>query len=171
MRWLHAFLQRTVVDRREPDFVVGSAEAVPYLRRWWLLPHNKVFNIYLHNFCRSDDDRALHDHPWFNLSILLDGSYTEHTIAYGGINIETRRTAGTLSGFKLRSPWAAHRVELDRNMDKFVERHFKFDMPVEKAVWTIFITGPYLRRWGFHCRRGWVWSKDFDKEGGCGDLS
>ena len=25
---------------------------------------NKIFNIYLHQIIRSDDDRALHDHPY-----------------------------------------------------------------------------------------------------------
>ena len=62
---------------RPPDFIVGS-ETDPYLRRWHLLPRNRLFNVYLHNFCRSDDDRALHDHPWVNMSVLLSGSYMEH---------------------------------------------------------------------------------------------
>lgn len=38
---------------------------------------------------RSDDDRALHDHPWVNMSILLEGTYTEHTIAQGGVHHAT----------------------------------------------------------------------------------
>ena len=46
-----------------------------------------MFNLYLHEFSRSDDDRALHDHPWlFNLSVLLSGTYVEHTIDAGGIH-------------------------------------------------------------------------------------
>ena len=48
---------------REPDFIIGGHEA-PYLRRHWLIPRNRFFNIYVHEFLRSDDDRALHDHPW-----------------------------------------------------------------------------------------------------------
>jgi hypothetical protein len=56
------------------------------MRRWWVIPRNKFFNIYLHHFLHSDDDRALHDHPWWNVSILLrSGSYVEHTIAAGGV--------------------------------------------------------------------------------------
>lgn len=81
------------VTRRAPDFVIGSAED-PYLLRWWIIPRNKVFNIYLHRFMRSDEDRALHDHPWSNLSILLRGCYAEHTIRAGGINVRTERQAG-----------------------------------------------------------------------------
>lgn len=64
-------------ERRGPDFVIGGHER-PYLLRWRLLPRNPVFNVYLHQFLRSDDDRALHDHPWlFNVSLLLRGPYIE----------------------------------------------------------------------------------------------
>ena len=62
---------------KAPDLVVGSPKR-PYMHRWWLIPRNPVFNVYLHRFLRSDDDRALHDHPWPSLSILLHGSYREH---------------------------------------------------------------------------------------------
>ena len=51
------------ITRRPADFVIGGAER-PYLRRWWVIPRNRLFNVYLHQFLRSDDDRALHDHPW-----------------------------------------------------------------------------------------------------------
>ena len=74
---------------RAPDFVIGPA-GDPYMRRWWVIPRNKWFNIYLHNIMRSDDDRALHDHPWTNVSVLLRGSYLEHLP--GGVA-------------KLRKPW------------------------------------------------------------------
>ena len=58
---------------RTPDLVIGGWDD-PYLLRWWLIPRNRWFNVYLHLFLRSDDDRALHDHPWFNLSFLLEGA-------------------------------------------------------------------------------------------------
>jgi len=56
--------------RRPPDFVIGPPDD-PYMRRWWLLPRNRVLNVYLHHVRHDDDDRALHDHPWASLSILL----------------------------------------------------------------------------------------------------
>lgn len=63
---------------RYPDMVIGEA-IDPYLLRWWIIPRNRFFNIYLHKFMRSDDDRALHDHPWaWNLSLIIKGSYIEH---------------------------------------------------------------------------------------------
>lgn len=122
--------------RREPDFIVGGRRN-PYLRRWWLLPRNRFFNVYLHQFLRSDEDRALHDHPWVNLSILLRGRYVEHTIAAGGVHRRVERRAGDI---KLRAARSAHRLEI---------------APGE-TCWTLFITGPVVRQWGFHCASGWV---------------
>jgi hypothetical protein len=117
-------------QRRAPDFVIGQGNPLgPYMNRWWLIPRNKLFNVYLHQFLRSDDDRALHDHPWANF---------EHTIDAGGI--ERRRM---LFEGDIRVRWSgrfAHRVDL-------------FDGP----CWTVFITGPRYRAWGFHCpEQGWI---------------
>ncbi|HEX7906838.1 MAG TPA: hypothetical protein VF534_01930 [Paraburkholderia sp.] len=130
------------ITRRAPDVVIGESHR-PYLLRWWVIPRNRFFNVYLHRFMRSDDDRALHDHPWLNCSILLRGRYVEHTIAAGGINVRTERVAGN---WKVRlSGRIAHRLEL-----------------VDGECWTIFITGPRYREWGFHCpAAGWVHWKRF----------
>ncbi len=64
---------------RPPDFIIGGKND-PYVRRWWIIPRNRFFNIYLHQFLHSDDDRALHDHPWVNFSYLLRGGYLEHSM-------------------------------------------------------------------------------------------
>lgn len=120
---------------RTPNWVIGGAEN-PYLLRWYVIPRNRFFNIYIHYFLRSDDDRALHDHPWVNLSVLLEGCYIEHTIAAGGIHYRELRCAGD---WKLRTPRSAHRIELAYG-----------------PCWTLFITGPKVREWGFHCPdKGW----------------
>jgi hypothetical protein len=49
------------------------------------------------------------------------------------------RIAGTSSGICARMPWSAHRIEL----------------PVGSPTWTLFLTGPVVRKWGFHCINGW----------------
>ena len=131
--------------RRPPDVVIGGADQ-PYLYRWFLIPRNPLFNVYLHQFLRSDDDRALHDHPWVNLSILLRGQYCEHTIRAGGIERRRVRRAG---GMKLRGARSAHRIELTHG-----------------PCWTLFLTGPRIRQWGFHCPQGWVHWRDFTSADG-----
>lgn len=147
MKGLHNLLLKRIVEKRNPDVVIGGSDD-PYLLRWFVIPRNPIFNIYLHMFLRSDDDRALHDHPWMNLSILLEGSYTEHTIEAGGIHRMVVRTAGE-SKFR----WTgriAHRIELTHG-----------------SCWTLFITGPRYRHWGFHCeKQGWVHWKDFTSADG-----
>lgn len=120
---------KALTIHRAPDFVIGDA-GDPYLNRWWIIPRNAWFNIYLHEFVRSDDDRALHDHPWVNLSILLRGSYLEHFLD------------GRVKMRKAWRPWAPWRLT--------------FRFPKEARVWTLFITGPKVRTWGFHCPRGWI---------------
>lgn len=142
---------------RAPDFIIGGADN-PYIKRWWLLPRNKLFNVYLHEIIRSDDDRALHDHPWWNCSFIIAGQYVEHTIDAGGIEKHVIRRSGSA---KFRFATAAHRLEVE---------------PGKPAI-TLFFIGPRFRSWGFHCpRAGWVHWRDFtapEDKGqigrGCGD--
>ena len=161
------FLITRIAGRRPPDYIVGIDDPIgPYLLRWYITPWRgwyrhineaqrtrwqrlavwismRLPNIYLHKFLRSDDDRALHDHPWAWASLLLRGSYVEHTIAGGGIHRRHVRAPGSL---KVASPCAAHRVEL-----------WDLDGTGPKPCWTLFFTTPILREWGFHCpQRGWV---------------
>lgn len=131
---------RPVSERRPPDIIIGGQDD-PYLRRWYVIPRNRWFNIYLHHFLRSDDDRALHDHPWVNCSVLLQGEYTEVLPTRGGTTTSRVLKAGALA---FRGPRDAHRVHL----------HAGF-------AWTLFITGPRVRDWGFWCPSGWRHWEDF----------
>ncbi len=118
---------------RPADFVIGD----DYLRRWWVLPRNEFSNVYLHDIRASDDDRAFHDHPWPNTSVLLMGSYIEHTPDGRFI-----RKAGDVVR---REANALHRLEV---------------IPGERAI-SLFLTGPAEREWGFACEHGWVHWRDF----------
>lgn len=157
---------------RPPDFIVGGAER-PYLRRWWLIPRNPVFNVYLHQFLRDDDDRALHDHPWFWCSILLRGDYVEHTIAAGGVHRRQHRTKGSV---RFASPWRAHRIELFPWFLGFEDADPRpaageDERTLRAPCWTLFITGPRVRSWGFHCpEQGWVHWKKFTSVGDPGAI-
>lgn len=129
----------------QPHFIVGGAER-PYLFRWWLLPRNPWLNVYLHKFVRDDDDRALHDHPWASLSICLSGKYREHTDAG-----TFERGAGSVV---YRTAEHRHRIELFDN----------------QPAWTLFITGPRVRDWGFHCPQGWIPWQQFVARGSEGEI-
>lgn len=115
-----------LIGNREPDFVIGPADD-PQLERWHVVPRNPFGNVYLHRFLRSDDDRALHDHPWDNHTLVLDGCYLEH--------LESGETATRFAGDTVeRSAHRAHRVEI-----------------IDGPAITLFFTGPVVRDWGFWC--------------------
>lgn len=151
-------------DRRLPDFIIGAnSPDGAYLERWFLTPWRRwrnrlsylLPNVYLHHFLRDDDDRALHDHPWIWCSLLISGDYIEHTIDRGGIHRRMHRSVGSI---KFSMPSRPHRVELLKVSD-FVATQPNNKTPI--SCWTIFITGPRVRTWGFHCpEQGWIpWQK------------
>jgi len=138
---------------READFKIGPPDD-PYMLRWWLLPRNDQFNVYYHRILKDDDDRALHDHPWPSFSIMTQGKMRELT-PDGERIIE-------VGDCVYRGPEFIHRLEL---VDGW---------PAE----TLFITGPRVREWGFHCPKGFVvWSDFVDPTDagnvgrGCGEMS
>ena len=140
--------------RRKADFIIGTKED-PYLLRWYIVPRNNYFNIYLHKIVRSDDDRALHDHPWWNFSWILCAGYVEVMVRKGGDpsnkddHYERYRNPWTMV---LRKPEAAHRLVVG-------------DTP----AWSLFLTGPRIREWGFYCPKGWRhWLKFSDRKDGVG---
>jgi hypothetical protein len=144
-KWLRTLLSG------KPHFVVGTQEN-PYLLRWYLVPRNRFLNLYLHKFMRDDDDRALHDHPWKSLSIILKGGYLEFTDRYLAV--------WNPGDFIFRSETHAHRIALFPTSD------------AGKTVpcWTLFITGPRVRNWGFHCPKGWVSWQKFTAAGRPGEI-
>lgn len=128
---------RNLKPTREPDFIIGPPDD-PYMLRWWLVPRNDAFNIYYHRMLKDDDDRALHDHPWPSLSLILQGRLREHLEGGDTRILDQGDTV-------YRSAEMAHRLELIS------------PIPAE----TLFITGPRIREWGFHCPQGWRHWKDF----------
>jgi len=123
--------------KRQADLTIGEN----YLERWYLIPRNALFNIYLHRFNGSDDDRALHDHPWYSVSMLLKGEMIEHLISH-------KRHIPFLRPV-FRSAKLAHRLEL-----------------IKGPATTLFITGPRIREWGFLCPNQWRhWTQFTDEKG------
>lgn len=169
---------------RPPDFVIGDASN-PYLYRWHLLPKNRWLNVYLHRFLRDDDDRALHDHPWPFVSVVLNGTYREilrDDMRCRRCGNDTWRDDGRVpppatcpncgETQKIVGPWRRrfsvvfrrpehrHRVELQRDA---VAGH-----PV--PCWTLMLVGPRVREWGFWCPQGFVHWKLFTRPGKPGEV-
>lgn len=113
---------------------IKREEGQPYLDRHFILKV-KGRNAYLHRFWDSDPGVDLHDHPYFNISIVLKGEYLEHLQD----NTIIRRKTGDIV---YRTARTAHRIE--------IEPHWK------GKVWTIFLTGKRTRDWGFYTKTGWI---------------
>lgn len=143
------------ISRRAPDFQIGGSDN-PYCNRWWVIPRNRFFNIYLHQFLRDDDDRALHDHPWANCSIPLRDGYREVLFVAspqnGGDALpKTTRRIRNPGSITFRRAGTAHRIELHRD----------YTTDVAVPAWSLFITGPVQRPWGFWCSWGWRHWREF----------
>lgn len=140
----------------KPHFVIGGVQN-PYLLRWYLLPRNPFVNLYLHKFLRDDDDRALHDHPWWFVSWMVRGAYSEVT--------DSRTLYRSTPSVCFRRALHRHRIVLDRD-----------EVGAVVPCWTIVLTGPKARTWDFWCPRGFIPWHQFvaqDDHGnvgkGCGD--
>jgi len=159
-KWVNRNVEKLLwlASQRHPDFVIGD----DYLARWWLVKNtqdrdtrapmnlqpstvaSRWRNTYLHCVNRSDDDRALHDHPWINISIILRGQYRE---VYAD-----RAVIRKPGDIVFRWGSTAHRLEV-----------------VEGPVWSLFFTGPKYREWGFRCHNGWKHWKEFTLYNETGD--
>jgi hypothetical protein len=126
-RWL-----RRVVPCR-PIWACARADGL-LVERFYLL-ETRWFAVYLHRLCRSDEQRALHDHPWAFVTCLLSGGYYEHTP-------RGRQWHRRFSVLYRPANWL-HRLELVR------------------PVWTLVIRGRRRREWGFLTRDGWQHWHDY----------
>lgn len=163
---------------RKPDMVIGPSDR-PYLLRWYLIPRNRWCNLYLHCFVRDDDDRALHDHPWWFWSLILWGRYSEvvpHSPRPSDLDAgviwpqyaEIRRNCLSLA---FRRAEHRHRVVLPRRL---VHRQSWPQQPIigfdQVPCWTLVLTGRRTREWGFWCPQGWRSWKIFTKPENPGEI-
>lgn len=130
-----------------PRVIVGRDGESPYLSRWYLFgaPRDNMgqvvesargswrerlpFNVFLHRFHRSDDDGALHSHPWkWSVAFVLVGGYSEER-REGDAVVRREVSPGRLN-FIAADDY--HRIDL-----------------LEPDAWTLFIAGPRAGTWFF----------------------
>ena len=104
----------------------------PYMRRWVM--DFGSFAIRLHRWQASDDVRAYHDHAWWFLTCVLWGSYED--VSPDGSDLLT------VGSVRFRRASHKHTVKILR-----------------PGTWTLLLTGPTERRWGFWVK-GRLWKRD-----------
>lgn len=123
-----------------------------YLRRWYLF-RCRWFAIFLHNFVRSDEDRALRDHPWPFLVIPIWRGYREHNDRPCGcwicsnypIRLPNVSRVLPFLGTRFRRATYRHRVELLTD-----------DGGNELPAWSLFVRFKEYRMWGFWMPEGFI---------------
>lgn len=124
----------------------------PYLNRYYLFLKDRKkfpFNVFLHQFLRSDPD-DLHDHPWPYATLIIRGGYWEWIpiLRQESLEKDSNRITGEQrvwrgpGHFRVCRANSYHRIELEPGVD----------------CWTIFMPGAQQREWGFLTHTNWDWT-------------
>ena len=139
--WARRYMDNHPISQVIPDHSVVGRTVLIF--RWDLF-NLPGFHVRLHFFVNSDTARDLHDHPWWNVTVLLRGSYNEvvpywPTLHEAGVegHSAVRRWAGDVV---FRGALSRHRIVLDDNN------------PLPPI--SLFIHGRNKRDWGFWDARG-----------------
>lgn len=117
-----------------------------YLWRLYLI-ETPFGGIKLHRIIRPDHDRAMHDHPWDFLSIVLRGGYTEAVEPKGFV--PSRHVVAVHPWRRIR--WASfHRAE---------DLHRIVKLERNRPAWTLVLSGRKRRAWGFVEGPGAPWER------------
>lgn len=123
-----------------------------YMSRWYLLPRNRWLNVYLHRYRGPDPDPCLHDHPWDNVSLILKGGYLEKVLDLEHCRVDVALGSDRVA--QLPVQLIARRAG-DVVIREATQPH-TIDSLLAVPTWTLFATGPLIRKWGFHRLAGWV---------------
>lgn len=179
--------QRFLEWLRDP-IVVGPPDC-PIFYRWAIIgggfgrPLIKAerYSVKVHHFLPSGDDRDVHDHPWAFWTLVLWGYYDD-LMACPECDGDGRTLLGR-AGVGRVAYWCPRcdgNRAIVRERMRFGKLRFR---PANHAhrtkagprgCWTLVVTGPKVRTWGFW-RRGRFWThKEYEEEFGfamrCDDL-
>ncbi len=122
-----AQIKQRSVARNHPPVLIKWAEPLglpecPYVVRWRI--ETPLGSLRVHHWLGPDDGRAFHDHPWWFVTLVLRGGYTDKSP-----DGDERLRAGSV-----RYRPALHRHTV---------------VPDAGGAWTLLLTGRPLRAWGF----------------------
>lgn len=140
-----------------PYFDISGKANGLYMQRDWLIPKSPDKPAArIHKLHRSDLDRAAHNHPWNNVSVLLSGSYYELVPAFNGVEDLSIVPDALRSQCNNVEPLIAiHRKAGDVICRTPAMRH-KLLVLQEDLPSSLFLTAKKSDEWGFTTERGWV---------------
>jgi hypothetical protein len=168
--WVERLLSRWLECK-----TIVNCDRDPYLHRWYLV-RRPEFGVFIHKFIRSDEDRALHDHPWNFFVIPVWRGYIEHSEEYppcpdcdangvvevfeGSVHqMTTPCSCCDLKGYITvpvrRRVWPIIGMRFRR-----AEYRHRVELVAGKPSWSIFIRFKSRRDWGFWPMEGFQqWNK------------
>jgi len=138
------------VARFLPERTIRGGDDTPYLTKYTLMNlGKKVGRVHLHLFHRGDEDRELHDHPFDGISLVLVGGYVEERLVGEPLPLPLHGAdrEGRLVVRKL-SPGSVNVIR--------TSTFHRVEIPPGAVCWTLFVTGPIRRSWGFLGEEGFV---------------
>lgn len=139
-----------------PYYDLWSEKDGLYMKRDWLIAKSDDKPAArIHQINRSDVDRASHNHPWRNVSVVLNGCYYE--LIPADQQEDFQNVPEHIRGLcKNTEPMRAiKRVAGDVVCREAHDRHKILIDPNEKPT-SLFITSPKSQEWGFFTEQGFV---------------
>lgn len=153
-------------DDRLPD--------APYMNKargrfaHWLARH---VCLRIHEVTLSDSDRHLHDHPAWNISVILRGGYYEVKPDRAGSKYpfhdllkDPERHGIREKDFYVGEPSVAVWRPQGTLIYRFARSRHKLVLPIGQTTWTLFAIGKKTNEWGFYragVKIGW---RDYDSD-------
>lgn len=122
--------------KKHPYSHIKGIDGGDYMRRWWLIPYNRLgISARVHEILQSDDARHYHDHPWWYITLVLRGGYWENTPIYdkSGLYVGKNRKWVGPGRILFRRAKSWHYLDLDKGA----------------SAYTLFICGRKSQKWGF----------------------
>jgi hypothetical protein len=142
---------------RSPDQIIGTKDK-PHCLRWFLIPRNPIFNVCLHKFVASDT-RPLHDHKYWSMSIILRGQYLDRRMLKIKVRTPPKGQLGGIA-YTLTTDRVVMRETGSISLNPAKRAH-RVELLAGDECWSLFLTGPRFREWGFYCKDGWKKWTDF----------
>ncbi|MGH8908297.1 MAG: hypothetical protein ACRD0K_17760 [Egibacteraceae bacterium] len=114
-----------------------------YINRWILVDLSWL-TVRLHEFTGPDPDLFLHDHPWFNVSLILKGGYVEALPASPIPAWQLTPDRGFVEAVNLfpRKPGSVI-------VRRVLSRHKVWSL-LDGSCWTLYISFRRTNAWGFY---------------------
>ncbi len=144
------YIRRRLAGEAPDQLITNGDPGSILIERYNLFPWLRIFGVHVraHEIVCSDRGRHVHDHPWWSVSVLLEGYYYEmHPVGdlAEGKSLDLRVTMREEGEIIIRGAAQAHRIVLPCSWGSYLQP----DLP----CLSMFIHGPAIRRWGY-------WSDD-----------